>query len=82
MKLIKVNPFQFIETDDVDVISKAQLEALEITEIIKNPLDYDDSLTETQIQTKIENKEDLTLVRPESISQVMQKIESEKTKEV
>ena len=75
MKLIKINSFHFIKTNNEDVISKAQLEGLEIIEIIKNPLDYDDSLSEEQIKSKIENKEDVSLIRPEMISQVRQKIE-------
>ena len=78
MKLIKINTFNFVETDDEETISKAQLEGLEITEIIKNPSDYDDSLTEEQIKSKIENKEDLSLIRPEKVVIVRQKIEAEK----
>lgn len=40
MKLIKINEFSFIETDDQSLINRATLNNLTIIDIPKNPNDY------------------------------------------
>lgn len=58
LKKIKINDFQFVETDDDDTISKAEKENLEIIDMPENPSDYKpDNSDRPEIIREIQAKE-------------------------
>lgn len=71
-KLIKINDYQFVETNDADVISNAQANGLEITDIIEQRYT---ELTEKEIQDAIESKTIPDNIRPEILSKINSEIQ-------
>lgn len=90
MKRIKVNEFQYVETDDDTTIAKAEKDNLEITDIPKNPSDYKEDgsdrpevireVTSKLSQEAEQEKIDMEINRPNLLAELEKMPHNFKTK--